>query len=111
MEGQRSAYKQIIRTHLRSAYLLSEDRIDVLLPQYLASLRDLVLTLEQKARTASPGEASRAAHALKGALLSLGLGAPAEKAYSVEQKCTSADQETECAKLIAELKREITGID
>jgi histidine phosphotransfer protein HptB len=110
MPEQGITYKQKIRTHLHSAYLLSEERIDALLPRYLASLRDLMHTLDHIAETASPEETSRAGHALKGALLTLGLTDLAEKVNIIEQKCKSGGHESECAGLISELKEEIAGI-
>ena len=110
MPEQGITYKQRIRTHLHTAYLLPEDRIDALLPRYLASLRDLMHTLDHTAETSSSEETSRAGHALKGALLTLGLTDLAEKAYIIEQKCKSGGRATECAGLISELKEEIAGI-
>lgn len=110
MSGQRTAYQQIIRNHLRTAYLLSDDRIDALLPRYLASLRDLMFRMEHTAETASPEETGRAAHALKGALLSLGLKDLAEKAYAIEQTCQSDMNKTDCPRLVIELKKEIAQI-
>jgi histidine phosphotransfer protein HptB len=107
MSEQRTTYQQIIRNHLRTAYLLPDDRVDTLLPRYLASLQELMARLEHSAETASPEEAGRAAHALKGALLSLGLKEMAEKAYAIEQTCLPDMNETDCRRLIAGLKEEI----
>jgi len=109
MSGQRTAYHQIIRNHLRTAYLLPDDRIEALLPRYLASLQELMARLEQSAGTASPEETGRAAHALKGALLSLGLKEVAEKASAIEQSCRPDMNETDCRRLIAGLKEEVAG--
>jgi|MTBAKSStandDraft_2_1061841.scaffolds.fasta_scaffold22497_2 hypothetical protein len=109
-EQQRIACEQIIRNHLRTAFLLPDDRIDALLPRFLASLRELWSKLEHAAATGSREETGRAGHALKGALLSLGLTAPADKALAVEQACRAEGGADDYFPLIAELKEEMAGI-
>lgn len=110
MARQRLEYHQIIRTHLSTAYLLQEGKINALLPQFLGSLQALMHNLEQIAAMQRQEELGRASHALKGALLSLGLQELAAIAYTLEQNCRSAVPEQDCAQIIIELKEEIRKI-
>ncbi|MHB8790373.1 MAG: Hpt domain-containing protein [Desulfobulbaceae bacterium] len=110
MEQQRLEYHRIIRAHLSTAYLLPEEKIDVVLPGFLQSLQALMLNLEQVAATETEDALSRAGHAIKGALLNLGLKELAATAFILEQNSRMADYDQDCARLIAELKEEITKI-
>jgi HPt (histidine-containing phosphotransfer) domain-containing protein len=107
---QRLEYHQIIKTHLRTAYLLQEEKIHVLLPQFLQSLQALMHNLEQIAATECQEDLGRASHAIKGALLNLGLMELAAVAFALEQNCRSTAPERDSAEIISELKEEISKI-
>ena len=108
MTRQRLEYHQIIREHLSTAYLLPEEKIETVLPRFLASLQDLIQDLERTAETESREALGRAGHTMKGALLNLGLKELAAIAFVLEQSGRTADLEQDCAQIIAELKKEIT---
>lgn len=110
MTRQRLEYHQIIRSHLRTAYLLPEEKIDTVLPRFLTSLQTLMHNLEQVAASETAGTLARAGHAIKGALLSLGLQELAAVAYFLEQDCQGDDGELDCAQIIATLREEIAKI-
>jgi len=110
MVKERTEYHQTIRTHLSQAYLLPEHRIDSLLPRFLESLETLMRNLELIAGTEKTVELSRAGHAIKGALLNLGLMDLAELAYTIEQKSKFGEIQWDRAHYVAELKREIAKI-
>lgn len=110
MARQRLEYHRIIRAHLSTAYLLPEERIDTLLPRFLESLQTLMHNLEQVAATEHREDLGRACHAVKGALLNLGLVELAAIAFTLEQNNWTADPELNCAQIINELKEEVSKI-
>jgi histidine phosphotransfer protein HptB len=107
---QRLEYHQIIRSHLRTAYLLPEEKIDHVLPRFLESLRGLIHDLEGVGETRCLESIGRSGHAVKGALLNLGLNDLAATALILEQGCRSSDPGLDFSRLIAQLKEEIVKI-
>ncbi len=110
MEQQRSAYHQQIREHLSTAYLLSDEKIETVLPRFLATIRTLMAELEDLALSDRMDALSRAGHAMKGALLNLGLPELAEKAFSIEKLPLANEIGRDCVELVDELQREIRKI-
>lgn len=110
MEQQRLEYHRIIREHLSTAYLLPEEKIESVLPRFLESLQKLIHDLERIAETESREALGRVGHAIKGALLNLGLKELAAIAFTLEQNCRTADFELNCTRIITELKEEIAKI-
>lgn len=110
MARQRLEYHQIIRTHLSTAYLLPEEKINSVLPRFLDSLQTLMLNLEQVAETETEESLGRAGHAIKGALLNLGLRELAALAFLLEQNGRTEELHRDSAELIANLKAEISKI-
>lgn len=107
----RPDYLETIREHLRTAYHLSDEKIDAVLPRFLSTLCTWMTKLEKLADDGNSREdISRAGHALKGALLNLGLMNLADKAFQVEQFDKQTGRNIEHKKIIAELKDEITEI-
>ena len=105
---QGAAYLRQIRDHLRSAYLLSDEKINTVLPGFLQTLRSHMNILEEALHSGSDEALNRAGHSLKGALLNLGLTDLAEPALDLEQYCRNQGNETDCALLVAKLKEEIS---
>ena len=111
MTKQRVDYCQQIRNHLSSAYQLSEEKINMIMPQFCESLQMMVANLEQLTATDNTSEAvSRAGHTLKGALLNLGLRDLAEKAVILEINSRARAREGDCIRIINELKEEIKNL-
>lgn len=107
---QRSDYHKLIRTHLSSSYLLTEEKIESVLPRFLESLQGLIHNLDNIARTETDEAVSRAGHAVKGALLNLGLNDLAEKALAIEKNSLTDGANGNRMQCIAELKNEIAKI-
>lgn len=110
IDRQRTEYHQIIRNHLSTSYLLSEEKIDSVLPGLLDTLQKLMHNLEEIAARETDEAVSRAGHAIKGALLNLGLTDLADKAFVIEKNCKSGAVDWNCSRFINELKEEIGKI-
>ena len=110
MERQSLEYHRTIREHLRTSYLLSEEKIEAVMPKFLETIRTLMSELENLADTDNNDTLSRKGHAMKGALLNLGLHDLAEKALSIEKHNQAPDNTPDCLKLINELKQEVEKI-
>lgn len=110
MEQQHVEYLKKIKNHLRSAYLLSDEKIEAVLPRFVDTVRKLMSDLNELAVTDKNDALSRAGHAMKGALLNLGLQELAEKAYSIEKHQLVCNSDRDCVQLVVELKQEIDKI-
>lgn len=110
MEQQRIEYHQKIREHLRSAYLLSDEKIEAVMPRFLETIRKLMSELDALADMKKTDALSRAGHAMKGALLNLGLQDLAEKAFTIEKHEQICANDRDCIQLVNELKLEINKI-
>lgn len=102
-----SDYILTIKKHLRTAYLLSDEKIETALPRFLETVTGLIFELENLALTDKQDALSRTGHALKGALLNLGLFDLAEKAFAIEKYHQNCEDKNRCKELIDELKHEI----
>ncbi|GBE12213.1 Hpt domain protein [bacterium BMS3Bbin14] len=106
-----SEYRQIIRDHLKSAYLLSDEKIDALLPGFLETLRSHLEDLEHVLNGGDVKAMNRrAGHTIKGALLNLGLKDLAAIALAIEKSCLDRKGRVEHAILVGKLKAEIEKI-
>ena len=110
MELQREDYFRTIKDHLRTSYLLSEEKIDAVLPRFLETLCTLMNELEQLVDADQNEVLSRKGHAMKGALLNLGLHDLADKAFSIEKHLENDQTEFDCRQLVDELRQEVTKI-
>ncbi len=100
---------EIIREHLRKSYLLSDEKIDAILPQFLQTLVSHLQDLESKVTAGELESLGKAGHKIKGALLNLGLHDLAQTAFLIEQQCRLRDRSTDYLALVEKLKREITA--
>ena len=103
-------YMQVIREHMKSSYLLSDDKINAILPGFLATLETHLSTLEEKMADGEPVPLSVAGHTIKGALLNLGLFELADTAYTIEQQSKTVDSNTDYPALVTHLKKSISTI-
>ena len=110
MELQREDYLQTIKDHLRSSYLLSEEKIEAVLPKFLETIRTLMKELEQLIDAEQNEALSRKGHAMKGALLNLGLHNLADKAFRIEKHQEKDRTGADCRQLVDELKQEVGKI-
>jgi HPt (histidine-containing phosphotransfer) domain-containing protein len=109
MDQKREEYHLAIREHLRSSYLLTEEKIEAVMPRFLKTISTLMSELEQLTVTGESEAICRAGHAMKGALLNLGLHGLAQKAFQIE-KHQETDINDSCEQLVDELKQEIAKI-
>ncbi len=96
-----------MKEHLRSAYLLSDEKIESVLPVFLETVKTLMTELECLACEGKNDALCRTGHAMKGALLNLGLNRLAAKACDIEQHVKNCNSGKDCRQLVAELKQEI----
>jgi HPt (histidine-containing phosphotransfer) domain-containing protein len=101
---------QRIREHLSRYCLLSEEKIDSLLPRLCSTLNSMITNLEELAATDTGEAVSRASHTLRGALLNLGLSDLAEKAFIIELSSSGPVPGDQCIRIIHELKEEINKL-
>ena len=107
MKGQ--TYRQTIREHLGSAYLLPDDKIDSVLPAFLDTLLTHMLRLEKNLVDNDLELLAKSGHVLKGALLNLGLHELADMAHAIEECCATPQAVTELPQQVARLKEEISS--
>jgi HPt (histidine-containing phosphotransfer) domain-containing protein len=100
-------YTQSISDHLHNAYMLSEDKIQEVMPRFLDTLLTHLENLHPPLETNNLSELGRAGHTLKGALLNLGLLELAEIAYTIEKQCNAGDETTDYQAMVKELQLKI----
>ncbi len=84
---ERQDYLNTIKKHLRTAYLLSEERSEAMIPVFLATLHSHMNRLAELATEGDMEPLGQTAHAVKGALLNIGLADLAEAAHTIELQC------------------------
>ena len=108
----RDTYLQVIHEHMKSSYLLDEEKIRTILPGFLNTLQQQLQTVEQCLDRGDLSALGKAGHTLKGALLNLGLFELADVAYSIEQQGKQRAADADYSEMISYLGtniRLITG--
>jgi HPt (histidine-containing phosphotransfer) domain-containing protein len=105
---ERTAYLEIMRQHLKTAYLLSDEKTATMIPVFISTLRTHVDRLAELAACDDLRELSRASHAVKGALLNMGLADLAQTAHTLEKQCKSEDCTIDYRALIADLQSAVS---
>ena len=104
----RDAYLQVIRQHLQHAYLLNEEKTAEMIPVFVATLGDHVERLAALAAAGDLDGLGRAGHAVKGALLNMGLSDLAELAHRLERQCRDPEHDGPVDRtLITDLERAV----
>lgn len=98
-----SAYLLRVKQHLQTAYLLSEERAESMIPVFITTLRGHMDRLAELAAEGDLEQLGRASHAVKGALLNIGLSELAETASTLEQQCKTGNPSPDYRAMIAEL--------
>jgi len=80
------------------------------MPRFLETIKKLMSELDNLAVMNKNEALSRTGHAMKGALLNLGLHDLAEKAFSIEKHEQVCSTGRDCVQLVDELKQEIKKI-
>jgi len=100
-------YIQSISDHLHKAYMLSEEKIQEVMPRFLDTLGAHLENIEPPLETNNLSELGKAGHTLKGALLNLGLLNLADIACRIEKQCNAGDETTDYQTMVKELQVEI----
>ncbi len=106
----RETYLQVIQDHMKSSYLLSDDKINAILPSFLTALESHLGALEEKLAEGELASLGVAGHTIKGALLNLGLFELADTAHKIELHGKLPDNDTDCPDLVTQLKKSIITI-
>ena len=97
-------YLKTVKQHLKTAYLLNEEKIESMIPVFLATLHEHMEHLAQLAATGETAQLGQASHAVKGALLNIGLFDLADTAYAIEKQCKSGSCPENCQEMITDLQ-------
>ena len=103
--------QQRIKSHLKSAYFFSDAKVDEIYPQFIATIKSMLADLENISRTGDINALSHAGHAIKGALLNLGLSEHADIAQAIEKYHLRQDQTVDVMDLITQLKQKLNWPD
>jgi len=104
----RTAYLNIIKQHLTTAYLLSDEKTATMIPVFANTLRSHADRLAELAASGDLQQLNRASHAVKGALLNMGLADLAQTAHTLEQQCRAGDDTFDYLSRITELQQQIS---
>ena len=107
----RTVYLRRIKQHLQTAYLLSEEKTESMLPIFFATLREHMNRLAHLAADGDMEQLAKASHAVKGALLNIGLMDLAETAHTLETQSKNGNHAFDYRALIAELQYTLTRFD
>ncbi|MGD9949210.1 MAG: Hpt domain-containing protein [Desulfobulbus sp.] len=99
-----TAYLKTVKEHLKAAYLLNEEKIETMIPIFLATLHTHMNRLSDLAANGDTEQLGQASHAVKGALLNIGLFDLAETAYSIEKQCKRGTMPENHQEMITELQ-------
>ncbi len=102
MEAQH--YLETMRRHLQESYLLDSAQVAEVMPRFVATLFQHMRNLEILQQQGDPVALARESHAVRGALLNLGLLDLAEYVRQVEEQCDNPAGLPACRNLLAELK-------
>jgi histidine phosphotransfer protein HptB len=100
----RSAYLHMMKQHLKTAYLLSDEKTETMLPVFVNTLRSHMNRLAELAAEGDMEQLGRASHAVKGALLNMGLADLADTAYTIEKHCKNDDSVLDYKAMITQLQ-------
>ena len=100
----RAAYLHLMKEHLQTAYLLSEEKTETMIPVFVNTLRSHMDRLAELAADGDMEQLSRASHAVKGALLNIGLSELAETAQTIEQQCKNGNSRLNFQAMITDLQ-------
>jgi histidine phosphotransfer protein HptB len=106
----RTTYLNTMKQHLQTAYLLSEEKTDTMIPVFVNTLRAHMARLAELAADGDMQQLSRASHAVKGALLNIGLLELAKTAQIIEQQCKNNNSDLDFKAMITELQYTVSQI-
>ena len=83
--------REVIRSHMKKQFGLSNDQIDSMLPSFMDTLGEYLAELSESFAAGDQEEVGRVAHTTKGALLNLGLHEQASLAKDIELRAKAGD--------------------
>ncbi len=95
--------QEAIKEHLKEQFGLSDEKVEVMLPSFIAILADHLRKLEADVAEGELVAVSQAAHTLKGALLNLGLSDMADLAKTLEQGGKQENRQLDYEGLVEQL--------
>ena len=105
-----NTYLLTIQEHLKKAYLLPDDKIASVLPDFIDTLGQHIQNLEKNLEGGDLELLGKAGHTMRGALLNLGLKELAGTASVIEQQCEAGNLAIDYPALVTELKKELESI-
>jgi len=99
----RAAYLHLVKQHLKTSYLLNDEKIESMIPIFANILRSHMTRLTELADDGNMEQLGKASHAVKGALLNMGLVDLAETARLIELRCKNGDPTADYRSMISQL--------
>ncbi len=96
-----------IKKYLETQFHLPGEQIDSMLPDFMATLKEHLHTLETALEGGNLTCLAKAGHTIKGALLNLGLSECAEIALTIEERGKEGDNSINFNSLVDELRLRI----
>ena len=100
-------YQEEIRQYLVKQFSLPPQQIDDMLPELIATLAEHIATLESRLNNGDLLELGKAGHAMKGALLNLGLTECADIAQTIELEGKSGNTAVDFQKQVVKLRNKL----
>lgn len=99
-----------VKCHIREHFQLEEDKVDAMMPAFLTTLQNHMQNLENALEVNDPVTLGRLGHAMKGALLNLGLDDMADIAHAIENEGKSENGDADFTGMVTLLKEKMTEI-
>lgn len=107
MKKDKQHYIETMQRHLEEYYLLDKQQVVDVMPGFLATLFKHMRSLETLQQKGDLAALAQASHAVRGALLNLGLFDLAEFTRQVEEQCCSPSGQSACRNLLVELNERL----
>lgn len=102
--------KERIKLHLATQFHLPEDQIDLMLPNFIATLGSHLENLRKALSEEDPVAIGKSGHTIKGAFLNLGLTECAEVALTIERMGKAGDTNADYRTLVNSLAEKLEPV-
>ena len=99
-----------VKHHICAHFQLEEEKVVSMLPVFLTTLQNHMQNLEKALESKDPEIIGRQGHALKGALLNLGIDDMADTAHLIEVEGKSGNSKADFAGMVNHLKENLAEI-
>ena len=110
IESGRQPSKADIKRYLQNKFNLPEAQVDLMLPDFIVTLSDHMHNIQSAYGSGDLVWLGRAAHAMKGALLNLGLSQAAAVALIIEENGRDQNQNADFQSHISQLQDRIANL-